>query len=248
MKLFTSKELKVRENSSLAILKEQEMRVARALADKIKLNNEFEVTHAKVMDEKQKELAAIEFKIKNSHVTEQRNVEALEERKRQALLPIVDELKKLEASKEFIEREKNTVFDELRKSDEARQKIRQEQYELNRLMAEFTRIQEETKVFIERQRKDAGNLIDSSRVSQSALEQERIRHAASLKELEGKVIQNQRAEMLARAAITTADQRIAQEKREQEKTDEKRKMLAVAIKMLKEKGLWSKAQKLTKVV
>ncbi len=245
MKLFTPKDTKSREQSQLSVIQEQERCAARAVADKLRINNELSVEHTRLMEERRKELATIEFSIRHATDNVQKDIAALEERRRQALMPITEEHGRLECKKRELEEVRQRIDADNKRAQEQLLGVRGRETELVKNILEFVRTKDEALAFIERENKDARERTDTSNVAVTALVKERELHAQSVKELVAKEENAKRAEMVARAAMTAADNRIEKERKEQERTDEKRRMLALAIKELKQRGLWHKARAIT---
>lgn len=237
MKLFTSKQVKVAEHLVLDELLRKENAAANALKAKEAQLNEVERTYPDKIAAKQRELVEIEQRIRFANEKGVNEVSALEERRRQALLPITNEMRRLEDVKAFIEREKSTVLDDLHRLDQQRQLLRSQQNKLELDTAAFIKTQSEVADRIERERREAIVDIETAKFATKQYRELILSHAESRKSLEEVMERAKRAEVLAKAAMAAADQRIAQEIKEQKKTDDKRKMLKLALDVAKKKGV-----------
>lgn len=240
MKLFTRSETKAEQQSSLDVLRAKEAAAVKALAEKIKRINDLELEYPQRLAEKEKELAELNLKLRTFTVTEDREISLLEERRKQALAPIVEELARLEDMKRQIEDFLLTLDDkrELIKKSEETLRIKENEIKIARVNLE--KFQEETTAFITRQKQEAMSLRDGAIEASKALAHQRdladvLTATAGAREVSAK-----RAENIAKAAMVAADQRIQVERNEQKKTDDKRQMLKIAIEVLKKKGLWDK--------
>lgn len=244
MELFTPKQLKVREQSNLVLLQEQEERASQALLNKMKLNSQLEETHTHLMEERNRELGEIELRIRTVLHTERKEIEELESRRRQALTPVLEEIHLLEKKREEEAEQLHKLTEERQLVKLDRQKVREEETRLDVLLHEMQKTREETIIILARQKRDSEEVIQMSKIAIQALQEEQGRHQALSLEWQKKEESAKKAEMTARAAILAADNRILKERREQERTDEKRQMLGLAIKELKRRGLWARAQKI----
>lgn len=238
MRLFAPKEIKSREQSRFEVSREQESRVARAIADKIKLNNTLAEEHAKKMEERRVELAEIEFKVRTSTLEEQRKVELLEERKKQALAPILVEISLLEEKRSALEHAGELLESTKSELVALQRAVRECQDALKASQKAFSTTQQEVLRDVAEKKRDAEQATAKAVTLIAMLRKEQADHSSSLILYEEKLRNAERAEKIAKAAMIAADNSIVKERAEQARTVEQRKMLGIAIKELKDRGLW----------
>lgn len=246
MKLFTPKELKSTEQLELDVLLSKEAAAAKLLEAKTQRLNELDVEYTRKIQERQRELDGIELHIRTATLGVQRNVEMLEERRRQALAPIDTEMQELQALRQSVDEAKSEVRDERHQLERLLTSLREREAEFTRVSLLTAKSQAETLDFLGRQQRDAESAMTTAKATLATLQEAKKCHAESLQALTMKEASAKKAEVIAKAAMVAADARIARELKEQKTTDEKRKMLALAIKVLKGKGLWDAALKTVK--
>lgn len=240
MKLFTLKQTKEAERSVLDELLRKEVAASNALKAKEALLNKLERELPIVIAAKQSELADIEFRLRTAREKEIGEVTALEERRKAALRPLAEE-------QEMLQRTKDGIQEMLLAFDKEREEVRQSRDNVKRRAAEvetsrqkLENMQRDTLSMLEdrRARADESVLVAVEAVSRLKDEQERIHELTQA--LQKQEESSRSAEILARAAMARADAQIARAQEERRKVTEERKSLALAIKELKKRGLWSR--------
>lgn len=240
MKLFTKKELQESKTESLELFRKQEAALVQSIQNKTKQVNETLPILEAQIKERQETLAALKLEHRIFIQSSASEIERMEERRRAALAPVELELAKLEERR----KEVSALLIEAEKV-KAKQAM---------LVAEAMQGQEDLRKMsesIEQTRKFALEEINLSKrkaedvISQSKIEAEHALHeketlSKQIEEADRKKQAANLAEMQVRALMIQADERIEREKTEQKVTDNKRKMLKVAINELKRRGLWNR--------
>lgn len=237
MKLFTRKELKLDVQAEAETIREKEAVVIKSLNEKLALLNGVEGQYKDKLEQKRIELAEAESKLKIFLANKEKEVIILEERRKQALTPIVEELSKLEATKKEIEAFILSLDEKQDELKRAEAQLRKKENEIQQAESKVAVLKEETIAVIESQKKEAEALIAQAKTAVSSLEKEEERALKVIKRAEERRASAERAENIAKGAMVAADQRIAQEKVEQAKTDDKRKMLRTALEYAKKKNV-----------
>lgn len=242
MKLFTQKEIKAEQQISLEDLSRKESMVSTALkAQEAKFQNT-EQEYQKKKEQRERELGEIEMKIAIALTSERKEIEVLEERKREALEPITRETQFLVQLSLKNEKILKDIADERGLRELELQQISKKEAELNEKQKDFENSQSSILNLIARRQQDLDASISMSDALLPVFEEAKREAEKALKRVDEATESAKKAEFLAKAAMFAADQRILKEKDEQEKTDEKRKMLGVAIRELKQRGLWHKLE------
>lgn len=238
MKLFSRNELTKDLNSNLEIIHEKEVAAAKRVRDQLAELNKAEAGYnARIMEKKQ-ELGEAELKLRILLANQQKEITLLEERRNQALAPIIEEQAQLEKTRDEVNAlllsidEKNA---ELKKSEATiRAKERDVLKEQQILEATKVAVTEEN----ERQQAALKVSMDEAREIIKQLDLSRVSNTAALQLLDERQNSLERAEHTVRASMLLADQKIATEREEQRKTEKKKKELAKIVSDLKHKGVW----------
>jgi len=238
MKLFTMKEIKIEQQTHLDEILRKESVVSSALKAHEAKMNALTGEYQKKRAEKEAELRDIEFRIKTTLYAEQQSVESLEERKREALKPIDKEREEVQALIRKNDETVQKIIAEREALESEARTISNKDYELEKKRRAFEESQSAILNLVARQQQDADAAVAMMEAMTPVFEGQRKRSEDAVQKAQFIKESAEKAEMIARAAMIAADERIAKEKEEQKKTDEKRSMLALAIKEIKRRGLW----------
>lgn len=240
MKLFTSKQTKEAERSVLDELLRKEVAASDALKAKEALLNKIDRELPVIIAAKKSELADIEFRLRTAREKETSEVITLEERRRAALKPVTEE-------QEALQKTKDGIQDMMLRLDKEREEARNAWDDVKRRAAEvqtstqnFERVQRDVLFMLEQRRIKADESVVVAVEAISRLKDEQERTQELTEGFRKQEESSKRAEVLARAAMASADAQIARAQKEQQNIIEQRKSLAIAIKELKKRGLWSK--------
>ncbi len=246
MKLFTQKETKVAAQSVLDELLRKENVASVALKAKEAQLNQVESEYPVRIEAKRRELQEIEQRIRLANEKEVTGILILEERRKEAIKPINDELKILQNVQKDIDNERVQIATDRIQLQQMRKLLNARADELEISKRSLEKTQSDMLSMLEQRRKEAETAVETASVAMDILKKEEKRISLLRAENTGKHESLTEAEHIAKAAMAKADIQIARAEHEQEKTDEKRRMLAAAIKELKKRGLWYKTQSVMK--
>ena len=242
MKLFTPKQLKHVEDANLDALRGKQFEVSKILNEKLRLLSNIDAEYVAKKQEKEKELAEIEAKRRITVFNLTKDVENLEERRRQALTPIVEEQKQLFAKQNEVSIAMQRLETERLALTGEQQVLREKKSEFALWKARAEQLQDELMQELHAQKSESDKLLAEARAISQRIMQERDTHDERMRKLEEKGRNIENAERLVKVAMIAADKRIAQEQEEHRKVVEQRKSLAAAIKEAKKRGIWQKTQ------
>lgn len=238
MKLFSQKEVKNAEQDRLSELLKRESQISEVIVKKEKEFNQKKIELEQKIAELQVRYQAEESRFKLYLASQTRTIEALEERRNEALKPVIKEWESVAIARSQLEnaqREFAIAEVSLARREE---NLREERAKFDAVSRKTEKEQKELSANLEKAQASASTLIAESKKAVIRMKNEEKRIAELIKNLEEKESGLSRAENLAKAAIAAADKKITQERIEQKKTVEQRKMLKFAIDTLKKKGLW----------
>jgi hypothetical protein len=244
MKLFTQQEIQSSEASSLDSSREKQRILSSVISLREKelraLNAEIEVKRK----DKLEEIAALEQRILELTRSELATIKVLEDRRNTALRPITEELQHLDAVRLEIEAAKAELSNKELDLNKLKQSISSSDALLNQKKTEFEGYKAVSFEEIERHKKSADNSREMALITAKLLQEEQVRAEKKRKLIEEKEESLKRAEERIKKAMSEADEKIAEQVKLQKQTDDKRKLLANAIKELKKKGLWHKLEEM----
>lgn len=236
MKLFTKKELKEEREGSLEVIRGKEIEAAKAFNARLRQINDLEALHQERMLKNAEELAQAEFKLKTIASKEGSLVESLEERKRQALQPIVAELKQIEIGKAELTKLLNILDAREKELGHIAATLKLKEREIEQSKQDLLKVQSETTSFIERQKKEAKDIITRSESALKALQSEQELSHKRLLAAEAKERDAEKAEAIARATMASVDSRLEKAEKKEKKLKSMEARLTLAWKEIKNYG------------
>jgi hypothetical protein len=244
MKLFPRTELREENKANLEVIREKEAVIAKRINTRLKELAQVEETYTKKKEEKETELAEAEFKLRVFHAKKLADIAVLEERKKQALAPILEETLALTNIKRELKESEEALEEKRREIISAEQHVSSKENELAIREMAFTKLKEETLGFIEREKKESADLIQRSKAEVLSAKEAIKRASVAEGVANERLLLAEEKERESHALLSLINSRLAEERLEQKKTDDKRSMLSSAINLLKKKGLWQLAQEM----
>lgn len=242
MKLLTPKQVQNASNEALAhaIRKEHEATKAlKALEAKIQ-NTKQSLVEAE--EQKRAELSAIDLRIKTRLLEEGNIIASLEERRKAAVQPIIDEIAELEARREEVQRMHDDVVARQSEVHDAMQKLRALDREIQVKQKALERFRDELDKSSEGETIRITALREEIYTRLKHIEAEDIRIDSKVQYLREREEDARRAEEKVKAAMLVADDKLYRIKKGEESIESNRRMLALAVKQFKKRGLWDKVQ------
>jgi len=240
MHIFTKQEIHADEQKASDSLREKNVSYIKAINANISTINETKLALQETKKEKLEEISSLETRIRQLVSSETATILALEERRNSALEPITKEIQILAEEKELAHTRELSIIERERNIQTSRELINEKENKIRVTEREFENLYAKSLEELEQQKKSAESAVTLANITEKALAKNREHTTSLINELNERERSMLRAENNARAAVAAAETRIVQERKEQSATDEKRKMLAVAIKELKKRGLWNK--------
>jgi hypothetical protein len=238
MKLFTRKEVKAAEQNALEALRLKESEAIKALNAKTQKLDilTLQMESAEFLKKQKNTEEELEQRIKR--LNEIGEIEALEERRKNALRPIEEEYIRLEMARKESANAFYQLIEKEREIARSRERLSAMEAALNDRTRAFENLEHTFITEIADLKRDTANLYTDAKSIHENARKERERAERVIKESVERLAGIERAELMAKAAIAAADARIALERKEQAKTDDKRRMLGVAIAVAKKKNIW----------
>ena len=240
MKLFTRQEIRADEQKALSSIREKQSLAEKGLNERVQKMNNIDVEYSKKTSEKQRELAEAKMDFAKFIASKTKSIESLEQRREQALLPIKEELETLEKRRLEVKKREEAALEERQARTKYREQLSIISGQLEKALKEIEATRQTVDSELSQKRREADAAVEMAAITTKALDKDRERTELLLGKFTVKEKELKRAEEMAKKAILQADVRIEQELILQKQTDDKRRMLAVAISELKKKGLWHK--------
>lgn len=240
MKLFKRSEIQDKQRLMLEETQKKELAAATALSQKLKTLNDIRDEYQRGTEAARQELAVAQLTFKTFLASREKVVAELEKRREDALRPLTEEIKKIEHEREAVLKERDLLGQLKADVATSRRLQREEETKSEEARQKFLKVQNELLKDIERKHKDAQEAIKNANALErlNAKNIEKFNKLAA--EVEDKALIVEKAETKAKGLVTLYKALLDEQKKEQKKIDEKRKMLAIAINEFKKRGLWDK--------
>jgi hypothetical protein len=237
MKLLTRKEIQAASNESLASLHAKEALILKAIKEKAEKLDLINLEFSKRSLDADRDRAEIELERKVITSSLSKELEGLEERKKEALAPIEKEMKLLEARRLEMNAKELSISEREQALASKDAELRSLKQSLDIRESNLGKTLEDTSKSFEKEKSEISKMTKEAQIFITRAKRERSLAEEMTREANSRMAEAVLLEQTSRASLIAIENRIEAEKREQSKTDEKRNMLKIALEVAKKKGV-----------